>query len=217
MTLFPSLLLHFLFTLLWLNKWRYYTYIVSSKRTVGSLTASCSSKTIVDAFNLDQTSLLAQKKWSNLFLKTIVDKTLFFQPLLGFKFVKKRLTHNGWLMKRKMASVLHSTGEIVSTQMKSDLSTFNRLDDAAFQSLTDIIFDFLLASKQPDVLISRLEDLSAEVGLGLSALKTSVRSELALLRAAGKQGTTAKNLQEDFELLGLFNEINLYNPVCRHR
>ena len=104
-----------------------------------------------------------------------------------------------------MASVLQSTGEVASSQMKNDFSILNRLDEASFSNFNEIIFDFLLTSKQPETLIARLTEFSAELGLGLSTLKSSVRSELALLRAAGKHGITGKNLQEDLEKLG--NEI----------
>eukprot|EP00794_Sanderia_malayensis_P017465 gene17465-19212_t len=102
-----------------------------------------------------------------------------------------------------MASVLHSTGEVASSQLKSELSPFNRIDNASFEGLNNTVFDFLITSKDPDILVGKLQDLSSEVGLSLGALKIGVRTELAILKAAGKHGTTAKNLQEDFELLGL--------------
>ena len=101
-----------------------------------------------------------------------------------------------------MSAVLFSTGEQASSQLRSEISAINRIDDEAFQTLADIIFNFLLASKQPDVVMERLAELSSEIGINFNALKSIVRSLLSLLKAAGNRGITAKNIQQDLEQLG---------------
>ena len=104
-----------------------------------------------------------------------------------------------------MSSVLHSTGEVASTQLRSEISAINRIEEDAFTTLSDIIFNFLLASKQPDVVLERLNELSSETGVNFNALKSIVRSLLSLFKAAGSRGITARNIQQDLEQLGTFH------------
>ena len=111
---------------------------------------------------------------------------------------------------RKMATVLHITGEIASSQMKSDIASINRFEETFFQNLIEIVFDFLLSSKHSDTLLANLTELSAEIGQSLALLKNAVRSFLALLRAAGRQGTTAEYLEEDLTQLGMHLRITRY-------
>ena len=110
----------------------------------------------------------------------------------------------------KMAAILHSTGETSSSQLRSEIASMNRLDEDAFQTVTEIIFDFLLTSKQPDAVIGRLTELAGEAGMSFGALKSTVRSLLGMLKAAGSRGITAKNLQDDLEELGAVAFINFY-------
>ena len=111
-----------------------------------------------------------------------------------------------------MTTVLHSTGEVAGSQLRSEISALNRVDEAAFGTLAEIIFNFLLASKQPDVVLERLNELSSETGLNFNSLKSIVRSLLSLFKAAGSRGITAKNIQQDLEQLGtcpvLFSKIS---------
>ena len=102
-----------------------------------------------------------------------------------------------------MSAVLHSTGEVATNQLRSEISAINRIDEDGFKTLAEIIFNFLLASKQPDVVLDRLNELSSETGINFSALKSIVRSLLSLFKAAGSRGITAKNIQQDLEQLGM--------------
>lgn len=110
------------------------------------------------------------------------------------------------------ATVLISTGEPPSTQFRTEITALNRIDDESFQTLIDVIFNFLLASKQPDTVLEKLTELSAEIGVNFGALKSIVRSLLSLLKAAGSRGVTAKNINQDLLELGLQEE--KANLIC---
>ena len=112
-----------------------------------------------------------------------------------------------------MATVLFATGEQAPTQLRSELSVLNRINDEEFQTLIDIVFNFLLASKQPEVVLERLAELSGEIGIGIGALKNSVRSLLSLLKACGSRGVTSKNLKQDLDQLGIFLPLHFYPKV----
>lgn len=101
-----------------------------------------------------------------------------------------------------MSAVLFSTGEQPSSQLRSEIAALNRIQDESFQAIVDIIFNFLLASKQPDAVLERLTELSGEIGISVGALKSVVRSLLTVLKGAGGRGIAAKNIQQDLSELG---------------
>ena len=113
------------------------------------------------------------------------------------------------------ATVLISTGEPLSTQFRTEITALNRIDDESFQTLIDIIFNFLLASKQPDTVLEKLTELSAEIGVNFGALKSIVRSLLSLLKAAGSRGVTAKNINQDLLELGICFLLFCARDNCR--
>ncbi|KAK3519428.1 hypothetical protein QTP70_027854 [Hemibagrus guttatus] len=98
---------------------------------------------------------------------------------------------------------LHFTKETLPDNVSSDFQTLNKFSEQQFQSLTDLLYQFLLEPKESERFLAQLSEFAGENGMGAAPLRGLMKSILLLPHGAMKKNLTAEQVKEDLLSLGL--------------
>lgn len=91
-----------------------------------------------------------------------------------------------------------------------DVQPLNQLSAQQFSALTEVLFQFLTEPKEVERFLTQLSEFASSTQMGLSSLRSMVKSLLIVPSGALKKSLTAEQVRSDFLSLGLSEEKATY-------
>jgi hypothetical protein len=100
-------------------------------------------------------------------------------------------------------SAFHYCVETPTESTFSDIQALNKFTDDQFRRLLSTVITVLVEPGKSAWLVDQLEEFSQQYNLNITSLKNVNRNLLNVLKGALKQNLDARQVKEDFTLLGL--------------